>query len=80
MKAGDIVYDFDLLPDTREALEEFLCDAIQAALGAEATGRLSNGQVADTLFYFLDVAVQTDKQKADLELFLQEYAADCCDE
>ena len=70
MKAGDVVYEHESFPKTRGELVEFLCDGIEAALGPDETDRISNGQVADTLLRFLDVAVTTDAQKAALRAFL----------
>lgn len=69
MKAGDIVYAADT-PGVRGKLVEFLCDAIEVALGVEKTDRCSNGQVADTLFRFLDLAVVSDEQVERLRGFL----------
>lgn len=70
MKSGDIVYDSDSFPETRGELVEFLCDAIEAALGPNESDRMSNGQVADTLLRFLDMAVTTEVQIAALRDFL----------
>jgi hypothetical protein len=75
MKAGDEVYDHEPYPETRGELVEFLCDAIEQALGPEDTDRLTNGQVADTLFRFLDLAVVTEEQRAALRAFLKRHAA-----
>lgn len=72
MLSGDIVYNHPKLPKTRGELKEFLCDAIEASLLASRDSRLSNGQVADTLFHFLDVAVVTDEQQSRLRNFLDE--------
>ena len=69
MKAGDIVYDADI-PEVRGAMVAFLCDAIEVALGVEETDRCSNGQVADTLLRFLDLAVVSDEQVGRLRGFL----------
>lgn len=71
--AGDVVYDHEstYYPDSRCELEELLCDAIEAALGPEKTTRLSDGQVADTLFRFLDLAVVTPAQHRRLAKFLK---------
>lgn len=71
--AGDIVYEHDAIADvSRGELREILCDALEAVLGPETTTRLSNGQVADTLFRCLDLLVITDEQKAKLKQFLDD--------
>lgn len=71
--AGDIVYEHDAIADvSRGELREILCDALEAVLGPETTTRLSNGQVADTLFRCLDLLVVTDEQKAKLKQFLDD--------
>ena len=70
--SGDIVYGHPNMPRSRGDLEEFLCDAIEASLLPSRDSRLSNGQIADTLFHFLDVAVVTPEQQSRLRKFLDE--------
>lgn len=73
MLAGDVVYNHEAVADmSRGELKEVLCDALEAALGPETTTRLSNGQVADTLFRCLDLLIVTDEQRARLKRFLGE--------
>ena len=72
MTAGDIVYQHNKFPKTRNELTEFLCDALEASLGPDNTDRQSNGHLADTLLRFLDLAVVTKKQKTALDKFLAE--------
>lgn len=75
--AGDIVYNHDAIADEKRGeLTEILCDALEAALGPETTTRLSNGQVADTLFHCLDLLVVSDEQQARLRRFLDEVEND----
>lgn len=69
MKAGDIVYE-SRMPETRGELIEFLCDAIEEILGVCDSDRSSNGQVADTLFRFLDMVVVSEVQVAALRAFI----------
>jgi hypothetical protein len=72
MKAGDLAYESASLPGSRGELVEWLCDAIEAALGPDDTDRLSNGPVADALLRCLDLAVQTETQMAALQAFLDD--------
>ena len=77
MKAGDIVYDSDAIPESRGELEEFLCDCITEVLGSSfETDRMSNGYIADTLFNILDILVITTEQKEKLKTFLKEYSGE----
>lgn len=71
MKAGDIIYQHSSYPKKRGELIEFLCDAIEAALGPDYSSRQSEGQVADTLLRCLDVAVVTDRQRTRLADWLE---------
>lgn len=71
MKSGDIVYNSDVMPESRGELEEFLCDCITNVLGLSDTDRMSNGYIADTLFDILDILVVTDEQKEKLQEFLK---------
>lgn len=74
MLAGDIVYNHSVIEGVRRGeLEEILCGALEAVLGPETTTRLSNGQVADTLFRCLDMLVVTDEQQVKLKRFLDEF-------
>lgn len=72
--AGDIVYHADRDDMSRGELREYLCDALEAALGPEllkADMRYSNGQVCDTLYRCLDLLVTTPEQKQRLMEFLE---------
>lgn len=72
MKAGDIIYQHSSYPKKRGELIEFLCDAIEAALGPDYSSRQSEGPIADVLLRCLDIAVVTDEQKRRLVDWLED--------
>lgn len=76
-KGGDIIYNWDKLPEIRGEMAELCQDAIFALVSEEpdenGTTRLSNGPEIDAHLLALDAIAKSERQRKKLRKFLSDY-------